>query len=158
MKSHLNLVTFILLFLGVKSFGPASAETIYSSEIPKLVPIKKLDVFNLYGENALNLAKNCGLNLDEHKQYWRPSLRQLQIIDKRVEKKLLKENLKLSKKRFQRLYFGLSKGLSDKKVVVLIYPGAKEELDAMFGMGSVDCIRISRKLIFDVQTMKVELL
>lgn len=158
MKSRINLFVFILVFFGVKSYGFVSAETIYSSEIPKLVPIKKLEVFNLYGENALKLAKNCGLSLDEHKQYWRPSLRQLQIVDKRIEKKLLEENLKLSKKRFQRLYFGLSKGLSDKKVVVLIYPGAKEELDAMFGMSSVDCIRISRKLIFDVQTMDVKIL
>ena len=158
MKFHIKSILFVSLLVCISLPTCISAETIYSSEVPKLVPIKKLDVFNLYGENALNLAKNCGLNLDDHKQYWRPSLRQLQIIDKRIEKKLLKENLKFSKKIFQRLYFGLSKGLSDKKVVVLIYPGAKEELDAMFGMGSVDCIRISRKLIFDVQTMKVELL
>jgi len=158
MKSTVKLIFSTLLMLGFAGLSSASAEVVYSSEVPKLVPIKKLDVFNLYGENALKMAKNCEFGLKEYSQYWRPTLRQLEIIDKRIEKRLQAENLKLSKKRFQRLYFGLSKGHDEKKVIALIYPGPKDDLDALFGMSEIDCIKISRKLIFDIQSMKVDLL
>lgn len=155
LKKTINVFALIFSLTAMQtSFG----ETIYSSDIPQLYPLKELKVFNLYGENALSLAKNCGLQLENHKQYWRPSLRQLEIIDRKVEAELKKNDLKLSKERFQRLYFGLSDNLSDKKVIVMIYPGPKEDITALFGMDKIDCIKISRKLIFDIQTMSLSLL
>ncbi len=147
-----------------------SASELYSSEIPLLYPLKKLDIFIFPGQNALSMIRQCKLNFSSlnaskpdnleqagevNYSYWQPSIRQLEIIEKKVDEYLKDKKLVLPKEKFQRLYFGLRQGFESKKIVLLIYPGGREDINATFGMAEIDCIKVSRKIVFDLSSMRL---
>ena len=170
-KSLSSCVVACSLLVGSSFFASTNTEAseLYSSDIPLLYPLKELDVFIFPGQNALTMRRQCAFNFSTLKadtaeiveqeevsySYWRPSIRQLEIVEKRVEQYLKDKKLVLPKDKFQRLYFGLRQGFESKKIVLLIYPGGREDINATFGMSKIDCIKVSRKIVFDLSSMSL---
>ncbi len=155
MKRKFEIIIFNLLLV---LSGFANGTIRYVQEAIYLNPIHGTNVFVLPGPNASQLIGNCGINRPDLVQHWKPSDKQVLIIDKKIDSQLEDTKSIFQSDKIIKLYFGLQSTIGNKYVYTFIFPSSiNEKLTIQFGDDSRVCPELKMIAEFDIDKLKLTL-
>ena len=156
MKKFILHVLFAALL--IVQFTPVLGKTIIAP-ITYLKPILGTNTYSLPDRNSSLLVKNCGFHRNNLAQHWRPSEKQISIIDKQVELELAKIEPESEPFKLIKLYFGLADTQKEKRVYAYIFPASmNDKLMTNFGEDKFVCLKLKSVIEFNLDNFELKLI